>query len=467
LTNEVDEIETPFILVLDDYHCIHEAAVHDLLSELLRHPPRPMHLVLASRREPSIDLIQLRVQSQVTEVRTQELRFTKEETTAFLEHELRTPVKTGAVEALIGRVEGWAAGLRLITLSLRHRDSVDMSPARRGGDVAYVTDYLMAEVLAGQPPAIQDFLLKTSILDRLNGPLCDAVCFGETKAPSSSGGTAVAGLDQAERNAQAYLERLHQAGLFTIPLDDNREWYRYHYLFRGLLRGQSEGKLGADGIAALHGRASAWFAQNGLINEALRHALTAGDTAAAVELAAQHRHDLINAEQWRHLERWLRRFDRATIDQSPELSIIEAWLLNHHALIQQLSDALDRTARLLSEADLPPEVADPIRGEVHLLRANLFRWFNRASEALAMVEQAKSFLPRQWLWAHAAVSMVYGLGYAQLGKTELAEQTLLADLSDQQIGDNPKHEALLLFALATLYWTSLRTCLKIACDLPG
>ncbi len=250
-----------------------------------------------------------------------------------------------ALKALIKRVEGWATGLRLISLSLRHRGSLDLSPARLGGDVAYVSDYLMAEILASQPPAIQEFLLKTSILDRLNGSLCDALI----------------GLDEPECNGQAYLEWLHQTGLFTVPLDDNRQWYRYHRLFRDLLRGQLKVKLGGEGIAALHSRASAWFAQNHLMDEALHHALVAGEPEAAANMVARHRHTLIDGEQWQRLERWLLLFDQATIEARAGLSIIQAWVHNVHGRWQQELATLARVEMLLAGTEMAPEVADPIR----------------------------------------------------------------------------------------------------------
>ncbi len=166
LINELDQIERPFILVLDDYHYIHNIGIHDLLNELLTHPPRPMHLVVVSRKDPLLPLAKLRVRRQVTEIRSQELRFTRKETAGFVQLEMGAPVDDSMAGALLQRVEGWVTGLRLVTLSLRQRGGVDLNPGRLQGSVSYVTEYLVAEVLESQPQVIQNYLLNTLILDR-------------------------------------------------------------------------------------------------------------------------------------------------------------------------------------------------------------------------------------------------------------------------------------------------------------
>ncbi|HSR34033.1 MAG TPA: AAA family ATPase, partial [Anaerolineae bacterium] len=396
LINELDRVECPFILVLDDYHHIDDVSVHDLLNELLTHPPPPMHLVLISRTDPPLNLAQLRARRQVTEVRTNELRFTKAETAAFVQQEMGMPVDDRAVTALLQRMEGWVTGLRLLTLSLRHRGSVDISPARLSGNVSYVMDYLVAEVLDNQPPAIYDCLLRTAILDRISAPLCEAVCFDEAETPGSSFGTARSEVDAGGMSGQAFVAWLLENNPFLVRLDDSGEWYRYHHLLRELLQSRLEQRLGVDGIAALHRRASAWFARNHLMDEALHHALAAGEPEAAVHLVAQHRHNLIDREQWQRLERWLRLFDQATIEARAELSIIEAWVHNVHGRWPEELATLARVEMLLAGTEMAPEVADPIRGEINLLRANLLGWSYDGLQVLHHAERALELLPRQW-----------------------------------------------------------------------
>ncbi len=412
LANELEELETPFILVLDDYHHVHDTAVHDLLSDLLRHPPWSMHLVLTSRRDPPLELYRLRARSHLTEIRAEALRFTLEETAAFLEQGLKTPADDVAVEALMNRVEGWAAGLRLITLSLRHRGSVDLSPARVQGSVAYVSDYLMAEVLASQPPAIQDFLLKTSILDRLNGRLCDYLT----------------DLDEPECDGQAYLEWLNHENLFTIALDDGREWYRYHHLFQSLLQDQLERRLGADGIAALHRQASAWFAKKGLLEQALHHALKGGDIAGASQLVAHNRHELMNQEQWHRLRRWLGMLPRDAVENDPQLLIIEAWLLIGWA---EMVDVAERVGALLS--NLPPNSADTrnLRAEFDTLQSLIAYHITDGPQSLALAQRALENLPREFASERGLAVMLKSLAYQMLGDLESAHGVVWGALTER------------------------------------
>ena len=283
LIAELEQLTSPFILVLDDFHVIHDSSIHDLLNELLRHPFQAMHLVIITQRDPPLPITKLRARAQLTEVRTQELRFSATETAAFLQ-QMGIQIDEAAVAALTRKTEGWVTGLRLSALSLRHRGA-ELSLTSLPENTQYVTDYLAAETLSQLEPAIRDFLLKTSILDRLCGPLCDTVV----------------GLDEPERNGQAYLEWLYQQNLFLIPLDDQRKWYRYHHLFQDLLRDQLEQRLNADDIGGLHRRASGWFVQANLIDEALRHNLAAGDDIGAAQLVEQNTYTILEDGRFRQL----------------------------------------------------------------------------------------------------------------------------------------------------------------------
>ena len=223
-----------------------------------------------------------------------------------MEQTLGAPLTDEAVAVLAEKTEGWATGLRLATLTLRYSGEIDGQIARLHAENQFVMDYLINEVQSHIPPAIQSFLLKTSILDRLCDPLCSAVIGSES-----------AGSDSADCQPQTCLEWLEQSGMFTAALDTQGQWYRYHHLFQELLRARLMRQSSADEVAALHVRASAWFAQNGYLEEALQHALAGQDTAAAVRLVAQHRHALMNDEQWLQLNRWLRLFRAETVAALP------------------------------------------------------------------------------------------------------------------------------------------------------
>ena len=433
LINELDQIEQPFILVLDDYHHIRELAVHDLLTELLRHPPRSLHLVLVSRKDPMLSLTTLRARDQVTEIRTPDLRFTKAETAAFLEQKLGVPDEEITLDALIERFEGWAAGLRLVTLSLRHRDSLDLSPARLGGEVAYVTDYLMAEVLAGQPPATQDFLLKTSILDRLNGPLCDVV----------------AGLDEPECDGQAYLEWLGQENLFTIPLDDQRQWYRYHHLFQELLQQQLARRHSPPAIAALHARASAWLAQNGLIDEALRHALLAGDLSAAAQLVEQHGRTLLNEDQWHILEKWMAKLPDDIIQQQPRLLIAKAWVSYYRFALWAIPHLLESIETTLDDE----AITQPLWGEVDFFWGHHWYWQGQSTRSLDLLRRALERIPKVHHLARGEAELFWGLASLMSGQKEEAVQKLNRWLYDDQ-APHPGRQTKLLGSLIFIYLLS-------------
>jgi LuxR family maltose regulon positive regulatory protein len=229
------------VLVLDDYHVIESQPIDKALTFLLDHLPPQMHLVIASRSDPSLPLSRLRAGGQMTEIRADDLRFTLDEIATFLDKVMGLDLSAENVAALETRTEGWIAGLQLAALSmqgLKQSDDIADFVNSFTGSSRYIQDYLADEVLQQRPKGTRDFLLQTSILNRLSGPLCDAVRFGIAETPDRSEGAASSeGTDVTEqRNSQAILEALEAANLFIVPLDDERRWYRYHHLFADLLR---------------------------------------------------------------------------------------------------------------------------------------------------------------------------------------------------------------------------------------
>ena len=267
LLNEIAALPDHFILVLDDYHLVDARPVDEALTFLLEHLPPHMHLVIATREDPHLPLARLRARGQLTELRAADLRFTPTEAAEFLNQMMGLNLRDADIAALETRTEGWIAGLQLAALSMQgDKDAAGFIKSFTGSH-RFVLDYLVEEVLQQQPESLQAFLLRTSILERLCGPLCDAVLLD----PSVSG--------------QATLEVLEHANLFIVPLDNQRRWYRYHHLFGDLLR-QRLGK--PKEFAEFHLRASKWYEQNGLPPDAIRHALAAEDferAAILIELA--------------------------------------------------------------------------------------------------------------------------------------------------------------------------------------
>ncbi|MDX2439919.1 MAG: AAA family ATPase, partial [Desulfobacterales bacterium] len=315
LINELDSINESFIIVLDDYHVIKDKDLHYLLAELLKYPPKPLHLVVVSRRDPFLPLNKIRAKDQMMEIRANDLRFSNEESSAFLEKFLGVSLDKKTVAVVEKKTEGWITGLRLAVLTLRNQSDRDLFLKNLPEDNRYALDYILSEVLSKYSPVMQEYLLSMSILNRFSASLCEAVYTHYNTSNTE------------KMTGQEYIARLEQDNLFVIPLDDEQVWFRYHHLFQTLLQRLLKLRFKQDGINALHKRASEWFAENGLIEEALHHALDGGDTAFAVQLVAQNRHDLLNQEQWTRLRRWLNLLPHDCIEENPELLITQAWFL--------------------------------------------------------------------------------------------------------------------------------------------
>lgn len=268
LLNELASTEDIFIFVLDDLHTVDSNEVDEMLSFLVEHMPPAMHLVITTREDPALPLARLRVRNHLTEVRAADLRFTEDEAADFLNQVMGLNLSTENIAMLENRTEGWIAGLQLAALSMQGHASQDITELIRSfsGTHQFVLDYLLEEVLKKQPEAIQRFLLSTSILNRLSGSLCDAVLLSD------------------KTSAQGTLETLDHNNLFVIALDNERHWYRYHQLFRDLLRQRLSQRYGKDEITAIHIRASEWFERAGELGEAFHHAVSAADFDRAARL---------------------------------------------------------------------------------------------------------------------------------------------------------------------------------------
>ena len=269
LINEIAAIPENFVLILDDYHLIDAKPVDDALIFLLERQPPQMHLVIATREDPPLPLARYRARGQMTELRAADLRFTPAEAAEFLNRVMGLHLSDGDVAALETRTEGWIAGLQLAALALQGSLSTQGQPDTSHfirsftGSHRFVLDYLVEEVLQQQTERIRSFLLQTSILERLSGPLCDAVT--------------------EQKDGRGLLETLERGNLFIIPLDDQRQWYRYHHLFTEVLLAHALEEQPSQ-IPLLHKRASAWYEQNNLPAEAIRHALAARDFERAAGL---------------------------------------------------------------------------------------------------------------------------------------------------------------------------------------
>lgn len=420
LVNEIAAAPNRFIVVLDDYHSIESPPVDDALTFLLEHLPPPMHLVITTREDPPLPLPRLRARRQLTEVRASDLRFTPDEAAAFLNETMGLPLSAEDVRALERRTEGWIAGLQLAALALQGTSSAaDESDATDfirafAGDNRYIVDYLAEEVLQRQPPRIRAFLLQTSILHQLSGPLCDAVT------------------GQADGNQ--LLPELERGNLFVVPLDDKRHWYRYHHLFADVLRTHLAEEL-PEQMAELHRRASGWYQQHDRPADAIRHALAAEDFALAaglVELAWSAMDRTLESDTWLG---WVRALPEEQVRARPVLSAGYAWaLLNGGELDAseaRLRDA-ERWLEMAADGAAPGEGAlahmvvtdvetfQSLPASVASARAFLAQARGDAPGCVKYAQRALELLPEDEPLGRAVPYGVLGLAYWGLGELESA-----------------------------------------------
>jgi LuxR family maltose regulon positive regulatory protein len=305
LLNELADLTRPVVLVLDDYHVVENQECHNSVAFLIEHLPKTVQLVLATRSDPPLPLGRLRARGQLLELQGADLRFTGEETAALLNDSLQLKLDPADLAILHHRTEGWPAGLHLAALTLRGQPNPHTRVASFSGSHRHIIDYLGTELLDAQPPPLRGFLLRTSILERLSSDLCDAV----TDSEGSAG-------------LRRQMERVN---LFLVALAERREWYRYHHLFADLLRHElatSEPQV----IPVLHRRASAWYRQAGFPDEAIHHAIAAGDLGEVGELIARHWISYVDRWLIATVRGWLRALPPAAVRSDPVLTLVSAWI---------------------------------------------------------------------------------------------------------------------------------------------
>ena len=429
LGNELQRLPARMVLVLDDYYAMRDEAVHGFLSELMRHWPQRLHLVLISRSNPPWPLANLRAKGQVAEIRTRDLRFTPDEGAAFLDKVLAAPLSPSALALLDQRLEGWIAGLRLVTLSRGAGANAESDLADLSGTHFEIADYLVDEVMACQPPAILRFLLATSILDRFCAALCKCVLGSD--AGSSDAGSSDAGSSDAPCDVQACIQWLENNNLFVIPLDSERQWYRYHHLFHELLQRRLLAEMGPARVAELHRRAAAWFVGQGLIDEALRHALLINDLDLAAQLMVAGLCDVLNREDRATLDRWLRRFPDEFIDRHPWLLMIRAVVLGLSWQLAATWKLLDQVEALLDEGNeralrsIDPHDLPVLRGIIATLRGQEAYGRGQADRAIAYSEEALALLPNRWRYVRGIAVLYWGLGMQATGLGDAAQRMLI------------------------------------------
>ena len=396
LANELDVLDTPFVLVLDDYHRIAPSStVHELFTQLLEHPPHPLRLVLTTRHDPPLGLSALRAGNRLRELRLQDLRFTESETAELLAMTAKIAVSEDALANLQNEVEGWAVGLHLVSLALRHVENADSFINDLHGGLPHTQEYLLREVLAWQPPEVRDCILRSSILDRFCPEVLDAVCFPDaTSAPPGLSG-------------RELVELLQRNNLFIISLDARGEWFRFHHLFQNLLRRQLQQSTGATEIATLHSRAGTWFESQGLITESIEHALAARDVARAADIVERHRSGEINLGRLDVVARWLAMLPVATRKERLKLLLTEALILYPQVTTERLAPLIERVDALVQEGQ--PDDRE-LAAEVAFFKGYLRYWDGQGESSARYLEHASSLLEGTQLLIAALRPLATGAG---------------------------------------------------------
>jgi LuxR family transcriptional regulator, maltose regulon positive regulatory protein len=431
--NELDELPEEFILVLDDYHTICNIEVHNLLSKLTLHWPKSLHLVLISRVSPPIPLDGYRAKGMINEIRTRDLRFTHEETAAYVSKSQFALMMQYILPLLEERFEGWPAGLHLVALSIRSAESQEAVVKAISSENPNITGYLVDEVLTHQFPVVHSFLLRTCILDRFCASLCkDLIGEGDTKW-----------------NARACLDWIERAELFIVPLDDHREWYRYHHFFQELLQERLIAEMLPDQVTTLHRLASTWFDQHGMIDEALHHALAAGDLDLAARYITAGLREVINHEDRPTLERWLRLLPDEMIQHHPELLMLRAWSLQFTwrlalqiQVIRQIEELLESGAgEALSKDD-----RKILRGQLLLPKAQQAYFSNQQALSIELCNQVLAIMPQSWTFVRGGAMIYLGMSMQARGQYQEAERVLL----DAFENHSDKNDTFALFVLESL-----------------
>ena len=418
LADELLDLANDVVLVIDDYHLAASVHVERFLGGLLQARIPRFHLLLSTRNDPALPLARMRLLGEVVELRAADLRFSDEETQALLGTVGRSDADLSLVEALQRQTGGWIAGMRLVTLAL----PADGAAVRLPDVVArdrHLMDFLVEEVLAAQPATIQDFLLRMSIVDRTCASLADALV---DAAP--------------DEGSRTLLERLAHDSLFFERERDRGTWYRYHPLFRSLLRHQLEARTSAEDRAAMHLRASAWYAEHGLLDLAIRHRLAAGDEEGAGSLIEDHVHIALDREDWNTLAGWLDRLPEAVVSRSPPLLLAKGWVSHFSGRAVPITTMLAQLNALLATIDADATAIAAWEAERDTLRTAALALADRdPQEAVESARRAVAHVPSRHRLAEGLASFGLGCALQAAGRTDEAIRFLthVAERSEDRI----------------------------------
>jgi LuxR family maltose regulon positive regulatory protein len=440
IINDIAGNPSPHILILDDYHLIDAQPIHEALTFLLEHLPPQIHLVISSRSDPPINLSRLRGRGQLVELRASDLRFKPDEITAFLTEVMGLTLSAEEIAALDARTEGWIVGLQMAALSIQAPFSMQTQNATRTasfistftGSHRYILDYFSDEILLQQPEDIQTFLLQTSILDRLTGPLCDFVT--------------------GRKDGQEMLKKLDQANLFIIPLDNVRRWYRYHQLFVDILRKQLV-KTQHDLMPELQRLASTWYKKNGLISEAVRHMLAIEDIEGAARMIEENALAMMDHGDLITLASWLDDLPDQVVRSRPLLCVAQAWPMAYAGQREAVESLLQDAEKVLTGSDdttMASAERKRISGHIAAIRSCVLGTGGELSGAAELAQEALAHLPEDDLMARGWAAHQLGFMLRISGELTAAEKAFVEAIDINQAAGHSHVVMLVRCELATL-----------------
>jgi LuxR family maltose regulon positive regulatory protein len=400
LINDLSARSRPITLVLDDYHLIDNPTIYDAVTLLVDNLPAQSQLIIIGREDPMLPLHRLRASDSISEIRIRDLRFTEEEATLLLNQTMGLDLDPDDIATLEHRTEGWAAGLQLAALSMQALVDRKEFIATFAGDDRYIVDYLLGEVLERQPSDIQSFLYGTSILNRLCGPLCDEVT--------------------GRSDSLSLLIHLEQGNLFLVPLDNKREWYRYHQLFGDLLRHRLRATIDPAGVARLHQRAAAWHENAGLLDEAIHHYLAGDQLDRAADIIESICAELITHSRTQEFLKLVTALPEEKVRQRPWLSVNYIWMLRMLGQMDLAATRLKELEEILPTS--PPELAHRVQGQIATIRSYDAHNQGDYRSAVELLQRALQYLPAARKRERGMAQGNLGVNYLNLGNLQLARK---------------------------------------------
>ncbi|MEE4382441.1 MAG: LuxR C-terminal-related transcriptional regulator [Pseudomonadales bacterium] len=417
LAHDVESLDEAITLVLDDYQQISDPAIHELVSALLLRPPRNLHAVIVSRRDPPLPMQVLRARGRLMEVRAQRLAFTSDEALLFLQHGMGRTVSAAWVLRVNTITEGWPAGLRLAGLAVEDAARAEDLVGRMPQGTSEARDYLLHEVLRSCAPPLRRYLLLMSFLDRFCAPLCDAV---------------VAELEDPDEiqvlSGDAFVRQARSSGLFTIALDGRGDWFRFHHLFQWMLQQEARAHFTPEQLLRLHRRAAGWLVERKLYDEAIQQLLFAEQPEEAAELIIRHRHAIMGREQWHELDGWLRRLPDELAERRPELLLLRARWLRTAGSRTEMEAVLQRAEALMRTVKLSEDVERELRGSMESLRCYELYMQGQGERSLASARRALELLPTEDLAERGFAYIMLAGSLHMLGRLSEAKAVLQAAL---------------------------------------